>query len=514
MACKDTPNGKCKDLSNGCESPFDLTKSGDACFIDEVVNESLAIGGADINVFKLLGIHERGQLVDLIGNGHPISGGDANTYPASNAYNNLTPEWRSLQKGSQVAATSYIGYDFGMIKDDVTEREVYGIDTRVKYHITTLIIKQHCDPKYRITKARIERSKDGVNWYGVDIITLPDDGDSHQISFKESVPSRFWRIRPLEFNGGPDDFWGVVSLEMYNYIETRLSNIQDEFGFLESRDRDYAHESILLKGSYDLIDIQTELSRFGIDLPSQQYYIQMAFSTMVEKLGRPVVIGDIFELPSETQYAPDLTPVKKFLEVTDVGWSTEGYTPGWKPTMMRIITQPMLASQETLDIIGDFAPTPDATGFLDIDSTQHTDITNLDHRVEADANTAVPEKGTDTIEIAQATEQQIADDPRIEKVTINPRGLYIEDGLPPEGIPYTEGDELPDVSSVNDGDYHRLTYTNIDTEIPPRLFKFSLAKNRWVYVETDRRFEFRETKPLLQKKLKSTTAIAPEDLGK
>ena len=38
---------------------FQLNKLIDACFIDSVVNENLNIGGAEIRVFKLLGIHEQ-----------------------------------------------------------------------------------------------------------------------------------------------------------------------------------------------------------------------------------------------------------------------------------------------------------------------------------------------------------------------------------------------------------------------------------------------------------------------
>jgi hypothetical protein len=57
--------------------------------------------------------------------------------------------------------------------------------------------------------------------------------------------------------------------------------------------------------------------------------------------------------------------------------------------------------------------------------------------------------------------------------------------MPPNGEPFTQGDEFPNTPS--DGDYHRLTYTKIRQGIPPRLYRFSTDKGTWVYLETDKR---------------------------
>src|SRR5216683_2246005 len=63
-------------------SPFDLTKFNDSCLVDEYIEESLNIGGAIVNVYKLLGVHEQGKLLDLTGNGSSISSGDIPNYPS------------------------------------------------------------------------------------------------------------------------------------------------------------------------------------------------------------------------------------------------------------------------------------------------------------------------------------------------------------------------------------------------------------------------------------------------
>ena len=517
MSCEEKPDGtKCPETKDKSCTPFQLTQNGDSCFVDSVVEESLGIGGADVHVFKLLGVHEQGQLVDLVGNGTPISGGDASNFPASNAFDAFVTQWRSSQTGSNVALTSYIGYDFGEIKLD-NDRLRYGIETSIKHNIATIKIKQGANTENRVTRARIERSSDGINWYGVSIITLPDDDSLNTIHFKHSVPSRYWRLRPIDFNGSVSDHWVIQAFQMMDHDETSIDDIQDDI-FLENRDRDYASESTTIKATYDLIDIQTELTRFGIELPNQQYYMHISFNAAVRALGRPVVIGDIFELPSETQYSATMQPIKKYLEVTDVGWSTEGYTPGWQPTMQRPIAQPMLASQETQDIFGGLAPTVDDMGLLDMNDGNHPvfqDISDVSQTIEAEANTDTPERGRDAADVHQFTEEELqnaADQglPNLNRIGVNPTGLYVEDAMPPNGIEYTEGDTLPETPT--DGDYHRLTYTGLSEDIPARLFRYSTAKGRWIYLETDRRAQYSQTKPILQEFLSSPNAQPSDEV--
>jgi len=518
-SCKENPDGtKCPDTGDSTSdcAPWQLTKSNDNCFIDEVVDENLNIGGADINVFKLLGVHEQGQLIDLTENGSAISNGDWTGFPASNAFDIFVSEWRSSQQGTNVPATAFIGYDFGEIKLD-NNRLRYGIDTSVRHNIAKINIKQGAVAKNRATRVRMERSSDSVTWYGVGIFTLPDDDELNTVEFNHTVPSRYWRMRPIDFNGGVNDQWIVQAFEMMDYDRTSIDDIQDDI-WLENRDRDYASESVLIKGSYDLLDHQTELSRFGIELPSQQFYIVVSFSSSVAQLGRPLVIGDILEMPSELQYDPLLQPVKKYLEVTDVAWSTEGYTPGWVPVLQRIIASPMLASQETQDIFGGLAPNIDDMGLSDTDDGQNPifqDISNVSQSIEAEAFDDTPERGGDVNDIHQFSQEEIdsaADQgvSNINKLGVNPTGLYVEDAMPPNGYEYSQGDTLP--AEPTDGDYHRLTYTGISQDIPARLFRWSVSKGRWIYMETDKRAQYNNTKPILQEFLSSTTAQPPGEV--
>ena len=83
--------------------------------------------------------------------------------------------------------------------------------------------------------------------------------------------------------------------------------------------------------------------------------------------------------------------------------------------------------------------------------------------------------------------------------------------MPPNGLPFTEGDALPPVNTASDGDYHRLTYETIDETIPARLYRYSSAKDRWIFMESDKRAKYKETRPRLQEFVQSDDAT---DAGK
>ena len=504
--CIETPSGvKCPNTapSDVCK-PFQLSDNEDECIIKDYVEEALGIGGADLNFFKLLGVHEQGQLTDTTGNGTPISGGAAINFPAANAFDQYVTAWRSLQKGIGVTASSFIGYDFGIIRLN-NLRTRYGESKDETRDVSTLRIKQTSDPNKRVTRVRVERSQDGIKWYGVDIVSLPDCDKLVTVNFRRSVPSRYWRLRPVEFNGNDTDFWSVVALELIDYEETQITNVQDRL-FLENKNRDYQTPHITVKGSYDLVDTQTELSRFGIELPTQMLYVTVSFNSVVRALGRPPVIGDVIEMPSETQYSSSMEPVKKYMELTDVGWSTEGYTPGWQPTMLRCIAQPMLASQETQDIFGDLAGQVDSSGLFDEDDGNHPvyqDYSEIGQTVTEQAvqEDAAPQRGSDfgnEIEEFSEEQAQAATDIGISitKIGLNADATYVEDALPPNGEDFSLGDTFP-VSPTNN-DYHRLTYSGLAGDVPDRLYRYSNAKGRWIYLETDRRHEYDGQKKKLQ----------------
>ncbi len=490
---------RCKD--------FQLENDKGNDFIDNITNEAINIGGATLNIFKLLGVHEQSKLVDCTGRGKAISNGNLPNFPAENTFNKFITEWRSIQRGQGVITSAYIGYDFGSIKTNDRSRDAYGIDTSIYKLIATITIKQSPIKNRRVTRARIERSDDGIKWYGVSVVILPDDDCLNTIKFKASVASRYWRIRPLDFNGETtNDVWATSAIEMFhNYIATDEYNIQDKV-FLENRDRDYNNESIPIKGYYDLTENLTELSGYGLEIPSMTIYMTVSFIGTVAALGRPIVVGDIIEVPSQAQYSAKMKKILKWMEVTDVSWATEGYTPGWRPTLLRVVTQPAFASQETQDIFGDLSETlPDELGLVngeDGNNGVYQDYFDVSQAIKAEAKDDLPEHGAEassTIraweesEIKSATDQGL---PNLQKIGLNPTGLYVEDAIPPNNKPFTVGDTYAE-NPVH-GDYHRLTYSGLAGDIPARLYRYSETKGRWIWLETDLRAQYNPTKPTLK----------------
>ncbi len=476
---------------NEFSKAFQLVQDGQTAtndYISALIREQINIGGANINVFKLLGLKERGKLVDQTGTGFAISSGDVDGFEDANAFNDYNGEYHSLELGTEIIKTAYVGYNFGPIKAK-TGRNRYSDFSPIRKQVTCVRIQQ---PKQanRSLKLRLERSEDGVNWTGAGIIVPADNGDLQTLYVKESAPAPQWRLRPLQFNGTATDYWAVSHIELIYHVPTDISNLNYDKGFLENRSRSYSTDTILLKGVYEPFDTDTQFNGFGMfNIKKTQIYFH--FEAVVEKLNRPIVIGDVFELPSETQYAADMTPIKNYVEVTDVTWSSEGYTPGYKPIMVTVTVEPLLSSEETKDIIRKIAheQVVDNSGLFDPDLSananskilQRTKLIN--DTIIAQSKDAVPMNGLDTQDFAAEYVRQ--------------KDLYVEDALPPEGLPYTTGTTLPAAKDGKEGDYFRLEY-DPKLNMPARLYRYSCAKNRWIMIEEDKRGFYNTRKPETQ----------------
>ena len=207
------------------------------------------------------------------------------------------------------------------------------------------------------------------------------------------------------------------------------------------------------------------------------------------------------------------------MEVTDVSWSAEGYTPGWRPTMLRIVAQPAFASQETQDIFGKLEELePDANGLVEGengDSSIYQDYFDVSKTIEAEARDGVPERGAEaSSKIRQFEEDEIAEAAShgvaITAVGLNPTGIYVEDAMPPNNAPFTEAIEFPE--NPSNGDYHRMIYEGSAKDVPARLYRYSDVKGRWVYLETDLRAQYNPVKPVLNEFITSPTTANESDV--
>ncbi len=472
---------------------FDLVETGklrDNATISNYMREHLEAGASEIFVFKLLGLKERGKIFDKTGKGIAISSGSVPGYEAINAFREGYGEYHSKELGSDVNSSAFLGYDFGIITNKKNISAKYGSKATNLEMITSISIIQGGSESNRATRFKVERSDDGVTWKGVGIVVVTNDTQEHVVTLPESAQSRFWKIRPLDFKGSDQDFWCIRKLQMFYHTPTSLNNLNYDMGFMENRSRSYSDQAERIKMQYDPVALDTPFNGFGIFLNDKKELI-CHFDACVEKLGRPIVIGDVIELPSEIQYTPDLKPVRKFMEVIDVSWSSDGYTPGYRPYLQKIVAEPLIASEETKDIVKSLSPLL-GSDLLDLSNPVVQNIMNVSDHIDNQAKAERSEHGLDTSNTS--------------KDFVNERDIYVQDALPPEGLPYTEGLSLPDVTKAKDDEYFRLIYPD-EMKLPARLYKFSCVKRRWIFLEEDLRSTYNTRKPKSQESL--TTSPTP-----
>lgn len=134
-------------------------------------------------------------------------------------------------------------------------------------------------------------------------------------------------------------------------------NIQDML-FLENRDRKYDPDVYIMRGHYNITDIDFNLSQFGLFLQNDTIFITFHINDTVEKLGRKIIAGDVLELPhlsdeyafNDFQYA-----LKRFYVIEEVNRAAEGFSPLWYPHLYRAKCKPLVDSQEFKQILDGLA---------------------------------------------------------------------------------------------------------------------------------------------------------------
>jgi len=327
-----------------------------------------------------------------------------------------------------------------------------------------------------------------------------------------------------------------------SYDTLSPTNIQDML-FLENRDRKYDPDVYVMRGVYNVQDIDFNLSQFGLFLQNDTIFITFHINDTVEKLGRKIIPGDVIELPHlKDEYAlNDLNyALKRFYVVEDVNRAAEGFSVTWYPHLYRAKCKPLVDSQEFKDILDGIADAENFKGTWNPDSTYYpgdtvtapngekytvirevTGIAPPDttyykladtlkdimstyekemqitqavlNQAEADA----PQSGYDTTKLYTLQRDETGktelvsadttlDDATLESVTADTvfqsaeangyKGYLLEDGIPPNGAPFTQGIAFP--IGPAEGQFHLRTDYK-----PTRLFRY--AKGRWSKVEDD-----------------------------
>ena len=138
--------------------------------------------------------------------------------------------------------------------------------------------------------------------------------------------------------------------------------------FLENRDRKYDPDVYLLRGVYNLSDIDFNLSQFGLFLQNDTVFITFHINDTVGKLGRKIIAGDVIELPhlKDEHALNDLTfALKRFYVIEEVSRAAEGFSVTWYPHLYRAKCKPLVDSQEFKQILDGLADQDNYQGVWD-----------------------------------------------------------------------------------------------------------------------------------------------------
>jgi len=168
---------------------------------------------------------------------------------------------------------------------------------------------------------------------------------------------------------GPSNQGPSTDYTQPQYDTLNPKNIQDLL-FLENRDRTYDTSIYRLRGHYNVQNLDFDLSQFGLFLNNNIIFITVHYNDMIEQVGRKLMVGDVIELPHLLDYDPldsatVPVPLKRFMQITDANWASEGFSPTWYPHLWRIKCEPLVSSEEFSQVLTAPTNTDNYLGIFD-----------------------------------------------------------------------------------------------------------------------------------------------------
>ena len=294
----------------------------------------------------------------------------------------------------------------------------------------------------------------------------------------------------------PDETEATADQPRYNAVKE--TNIQDML-FMENRDRKYDPDVYVMRGIYNVQDVDFDMSQFGLFLQNDTLFMTLPINYSVKTLGRKIMSGDVLELPhlkDEHALNDYSVALKRFYVVEDVNRASEGFSQTWYPHLYRIKLKQIYDSQEFKEILQKDAGAGDGKTLRDVLSTYEREM-QVNDAVVGQAEADAPKSGYDTshlytlqVDANNNPELVTTDEATIDasvasgnldasRVNQTPersgyQGYLIGDGLAPNGEVFGHGISFPTASI--EGDYFLRT-----DFMPNRLFRFD--SRRWVKVE-------------------------------
>ena len=274
--------------------------------------------------------------------------------------------------------------------------------------------------------------------------------------------------------------------------------------FLENRDRKYSPDVYIIRGIYNVQDIDFNLSQFGMFLQNDTIFLTVHMNDIVERLGRKPMSGDVVEFPHmKDDYSLDESipiALKRYYVIEDVNRAAEGFSQTWWPHLLRLKLKTLVDAQEFRDVIGDATTTGSVANYMSTYNREKTINDQIVAQAEQDAPKSgfnykqyyvapIDERGNIRTDNVNTTDRISSDKP-INSVIDSPAashyGFYMDgDGVAPNGHPAGFGISFP-TANVDKGDYFLRT-----DYLPNRLFRFD--GTRWIKMEDSVRITMSNT---------------------
>ena len=302
----------------------------------------------------------------------------------------------------------------------------------------------------------------------------------------------------------PDEADATPSQPRYNAVKE--TNIQDML-FLENRDRKYDPDIYVIRGIYNVQDIDFDMSQFGLFLQNDTLFMTIPINSSVKTIGRKIMPGDVIELPHlKDEYALNdyQVALKRFYVVEDVNRAAEGFSQSWYPHLYRIKLKQIVDSQEFKEILDLPSEEGSSNTLRDVLSTYEQEM-QINNAVLAQVEADAPKSGyntkqfytlqvdkfgkpelvtTDTSTLDISQQGLLAD-----RVNQTPErsgydGYLLGDGIAPNGESFGHGSSFP-LNQIK-GDYFLRT-----DFMPNRLFRYD--GQRWAKQEDSVRLTMSNT---------------------
>jgi hypothetical protein len=353
-----------------------------------------------------------------------------------------------------------------------------------------------------------------INMYGMPRLSIfkPEKGNDYKF-FDRNIKEMFTvggtdlhfhkYLGPYDQGDTNKDGEASPTQPQYSGDSLNERTIQDLL-FLENRDRKYSPDVYIVRGIYNVQDIDFNLSQFGMFLQNDTIFLTVHMNDIVERLGRKPMSGDVVEFPhmKEDYSLDESIPIalKRYYVIEDVNRAAEGFSQTWWPHLLRLKLKTLVDAQEFRDIIGDATTTGSVANYMSTYNREKTINDQVVAQAELDSPKAgfnykqyyvapIDERGNIRTDNVQSTDR-VSSNKTINAVIDTPAashyGFYLDgDGVAPNGNPAGFGITFP-TSNVDTGDYFLRT-----DYLPNRLFRFD--GTRWVKMEDSVRITMSNT---------------------